>query len=599
MSFSSGCMRLVSSLGFFCLFFFLLKQEAFSSINLSENKNKLNLNIKDFEGLPSSLVSLGEEQEELYSILVEKKFGRMSVFKINSHGSPYLVRTYPVITGKVHGDKLVRGDNKTPEGLYFVVGEASGEKLQKKHGSYADKYGAYAFMLDYPNVYDRSKKKTGSGIWIHGVERNTRLLNAYDTEGCVALRNHEIVSLRQYIKHYQTPVIITDVMPNKSFESLFLERKKSYLFLDRWLSSWREGNYHEYKSFYHKSFHGSGKNKQQWLRHKMKLGHIQNSSPEILISKPRIVSFKNQKVISFYQSYKSEVNNDIGNKFLYLIKNNDGYKIISERWKRLTDEKNFAYLASKSSLSGYIEKMTKFHMVAFNLNQKNPSSLANKNPKQSDIFSKDNKIYSFQLAALNGKSYNIQDYKKSPEDEPLPKDNELSEGKELAKEKEFSEGKELSKEKNSIDAKNLSDVKEPVKNFESQNEGQKTKVNNPKFHSNLENLGRQGNINFYATANVSVKDFKYKAIKTGTHITFDLLKRNQKDKKKIKGYICLVIENNQGQTLIFPKGSLVQGESCSKGQYSRFAWLRPSSFKIENLRPHEINSVKILYRPLK
>ena len=219
--------------------------------------------------------------------------------------------------------------------------------------------------------------------------------------------------------------------------------------------------------------------------------------------------------------------------------------------------KELAFLASKTSLGAYIEKMAKFHVVAFTMNQKTPINLANKNTRQNDPFSKDSKFYSFQLAALKEKP------QQTPQTPQTPQTKKSNEEKEI------------------------------------HDKPQKNEIVKAVETSSLDYIGAQEHIKFYASANVKIKDIKYKEMKSGTNITFDLLKRNSGDKKKVKGYICVIIEKKQGKALIFPKNSQVQGEICSKGQYSRFAWLRPSSFKARNLSPREINSIKILYRPLK
>jgi murein L,D-transpeptidase YafK len=59
--------------------------------------------------------------------------------------------------------KRAAGDQRTPLGVYFVIEQLDTTRLHEK-------YGAMAFPLDYPNVWDRRHGRTGDGIWIHGVD---------------------------------------------------------------------------------------------------------------------------------------------------------------------------------------------------------------------------------------------------------------------------------------------------------------------------------------------------------------------------------------------------------------------------------------------
>ncbi|GAB1410952.1 hypothetical protein MASR1M90_21060 [Desulfovibrionales bacterium] len=101
-------------------------------------------------------------------------------------------------TGQRDGDKLRRGDLKTPEGIYFIE-----EKISS--GLDFTLYGNTAFPLNYPNPIDRIRGKTGSGIWVHG--RGTPL-DPKLTRGCVAMPNPVVDTLDQHITLHQTPVLI-------------------------------------------------------------------------------------------------------------------------------------------------------------------------------------------------------------------------------------------------------------------------------------------------------------------------------------------------------------------------------------------------------
>lgn len=102
-------------------------------------------------------------------------------------------------TGQKRGDKEVRGDLKTPEGVYFIVGKRTAAL------DFQD-YGGVAYPLDYPNPVDRLRGKTGSGIWLHS---RGRPLTPYESHGCVVVNLDDMAKLGDRLKT-GTPVILAE-----------------------------------------------------------------------------------------------------------------------------------------------------------------------------------------------------------------------------------------------------------------------------------------------------------------------------------------------------------------------------------------------------
>jgi len=147
-----------------------------------------------------------EPSDSFNAVLVEKSGKWLHVLHI-SEGNVSVLYSFQVLTGAAEGDKVVQGDEKTPEGLYFVTGYLSPAKLRSMYPEdVAKQYGTGAYPLSYPNLKDRLDGKTGGGIWLHGVdpERETPA-----TKGCVAFDNEKLTKMADYIK-IGTPVIITD-----------------------------------------------------------------------------------------------------------------------------------------------------------------------------------------------------------------------------------------------------------------------------------------------------------------------------------------------------------------------------------------------------
>jgi murein L,D-transpeptidase YafK len=101
-----------------------------------------------------------------------------------------IVDRFNILLGKNSGDKVTAGDMKTPEGAYKIIAAKNDDEL-------IPMYGPMAFVLNYPNDIDKKQGKTGSGIWIHGVENENR---EPSTKGCIVMNNRDLVKLNNYIK---------------------------------------------------------------------------------------------------------------------------------------------------------------------------------------------------------------------------------------------------------------------------------------------------------------------------------------------------------------------------------------------------------------
>lgn len=128
-------------------------------------------------------------------ILVEKDFQRLRVLRYD--GRLQVMTEYSAATGENFGPKVVEGDKKTPEGIYFITKKYIDKKLTV--------FGTKAFHLNYPNIFDRLEKRDGHGIFIHGTNKKLR----YDsTNGCISLNNNDLSQLARFLKIGTIPVII-------------------------------------------------------------------------------------------------------------------------------------------------------------------------------------------------------------------------------------------------------------------------------------------------------------------------------------------------------------------------------------------------------
>lgn len=136
-------------------------------------------------------------------------------------------RDYLCTTGQVQGDKQIRGDLKTPEGVYFIVRKRT-ERLD------FEEYGGEAYILDYPNPVDRLRGKTGSGIWVHS---RGRAITPFESRGCVVLNLKDIAEVGPELKR-GTPVLIgerVEIASRKDAVREVEERTRD------WRAAWRRG----------------------------------------------------------------------------------------------------------------------------------------------------------------------------------------------------------------------------------------------------------------------------------------------------------------------------------------------------------------------
>ena len=103
-----------------------------------------------------------------------------------------IIKTYSIALGKSPlGAKRFQGDNKTPEGIYFINGKNANSVAYKNLG------------ISYPNNYDKLKangKPTGGDIKIHGLMNNFWFVGNFHglkdwTNGCIAVNNYEMEEL--------------------------------------------------------------------------------------------------------------------------------------------------------------------------------------------------------------------------------------------------------------------------------------------------------------------------------------------------------------------------------------------------------------------
>ncbi|MDH5359450.1 MAG: L,D-transpeptidase family protein [Gammaproteobacteria bacterium] len=214
----------------------------------------------DHNLIPAQMMLLGDSVKT--AVLVDKDNHRLYIYENPGNGAaPRLLRDFYASTGKLIGDKRVRDDLKTPEGVYFVESYMSDASLP-------DKYGVGAFPLNYPNELDTHLGQTGYGIWLHGTDKGYFSRPPLDTEGCVALTNIDLDEVKPYIKPGLTPVVIAQKI--EWLDTMQWQQRKRQLLgkLEQWRQDWESLDADRYLSHYSDDFWSKRFNKQALISYK-------------------------------------------------------------------------------------------------------------------------------------------------------------------------------------------------------------------------------------------------------------------------------------------------------------------------------------------
>jgi len=118
---------------------------------------------------------------------------------------------YPVACGKNLGDKLDKGDMKTPEGTFLIS-----DIQESAHWTHDFGDGKGEIQGAYGPFFVRLLTPGHQGIGIHGTH-NEESIGTRDTEGCIRMKNED---LEKFVKKIRVGnvVVITpsqfDVMNN-------------------------------------------------------------------------------------------------------------------------------------------------------------------------------------------------------------------------------------------------------------------------------------------------------------------------------------------------------------------------------------------------
>lgn len=274
---------------------------------------------------PAPLLS-GLTEGSFHALIVDKSQQKLSVWRVKN-GEAEIVDSFRCSTGENPGDKWIRGDMKTPEGVYFFCSLIDGAQLPSK-------YGLWAFTTDYPNFIDKRKGKNGDGIWLHG--RDKPIGPRPDSNGCVALENKDLIQVSKYIRLQGTPLIIVDSLKMVPRSKIIEQERKIRDAIEGWRSAWESKNIDRYMSHYSKNFQAGWYDYFGWKDKKTKLYDLYS---KIMVRLGEIYLYKQGDIVTaiFTQVYRSESYGSTGIKVLYFRDEGD-YKIYAEDYHQMIDD---------------------------------------------------------------------------------------------------------------------------------------------------------------------------------------------------------------------------------------------------------------------
>ena len=297
----------------------LYRYEGINSVE-KEIENKLKDATYWQEYLKDKNVDFGYYEFKKYVLVTQKNQSEIAVYeKVDNDYK--LVSKSSVIVGENKGDKYTEGDKKTPEGAYELV--------QKRVGLDSF-YGPFALVTSYPNIFDQSLDKKGSGIWIHGMPLYSDRENF--TKGCIALNNSELETLEKSIDLNKS-VLLTYGNDFKKVTKDEIALVLSSIY--KWKDAWKTSDIDGYLSFYSDNFKRSNKTDFTLFKEQKKSVFAKKEQKSIKFINIDLSPYpnslgKNMFKVLMDEEYTSPSVKFNGKKELFLEIANNQVKILSE-----------------------------------------------------------------------------------------------------------------------------------------------------------------------------------------------------------------------------------------------------------------------------
>jgi murein L,D-transpeptidase YafK len=204
--------------------------------------------------VPSQFLALSQRSK--HAIAVDASRSRLYLFENTTTGLT-LIGDYYISVGKAGTSKTAEGDQRTPLGVYYITSNLDRKSLK-------DFYGSGALPINYPNILDARRGKTGKGIWLHGTPPNQFSRPPQATDGCVVLANPDLDHIIRTVEVRSTPVIIATQLQWVPQHNIRAESRPFEDALFAWRNAKTGGDINQVLSFYTPDFTSNGKTLQEW-----------------------------------------------------------------------------------------------------------------------------------------------------------------------------------------------------------------------------------------------------------------------------------------------------------------------------------------------
>ena len=291
----------------------------------NEAKARINFNsvYKNKDLLPESIIQLADNVP--YAFLIELSKSRLYLVK-NNNSVPEIIADFYVSIGKAGFNKKASGDNKTPVGVYKITSHLIDEDLPEL-------YGDGAYPINYPNIWDKRSKKTGYGIWIHGVPRDVYSRPPLTSEGCIVTSNHTLRKLKPYTVIGKTPVVLVENIKWIKRNTWHQNKNSANKILEDWEKTWESLDPHDFISQHSINFRSKKHDFEERVTHILRI--IKNKTYiKVKIENLNLFYYPQNKNLifsDFRQHYESNNYKTSSNKKLFWKKEKDGkWRILHE-----------------------------------------------------------------------------------------------------------------------------------------------------------------------------------------------------------------------------------------------------------------------------
>ncbi|MEY4267324.1 MAG: hypothetical protein RIS90_1859 [Pseudomonadota bacterium] len=204
--------------------------------------------------VPAEFVNLSPRNR--HAIAVDTSRSRLYLFENRPDGLK-LLADYYISVGRSGVEKVVEGDLRTPLGVYFITSNLDPKSL-------SDFYGAGALPINYPNVLDSKRGKTGKGIWLHGTPPGQFSRPPLATDGCVVLTNPDLARIIRTVEIGTTPVVISKQLRWVTPALALADAQPFQAALTAWKQAKASGDIDALLQHYSADFNSYGKTLADW-----------------------------------------------------------------------------------------------------------------------------------------------------------------------------------------------------------------------------------------------------------------------------------------------------------------------------------------------